>query len=91
LVTYLNTTPLASRPGYGEVIGIPEALWVWYGTDLATANQVLTQPALDPAGPHPPRRDLSPGSESDPAGTSPGLFADAKPRRPHGADQCHAE
>jgi hypothetical protein len=28
LVTYLNTTPLASRPGYGEVIGIPEALWV---------------------------------------------------------------
>lgn len=45
LVTYLNSTPLASRPGYGEVIGVPEALWVWYGTDLAEANQVLTQPA----------------------------------------------
>jgi membrane peptidoglycan carboxypeptidase len=45
LVTYLDSTPLASRPGYGEVIGIPEALWVWYGTDLAEANAVLTQPA----------------------------------------------
>lgn len=45
LVTYLNSTPLASRPGYGEVIGVPEALWVWYGTDLAEANQALTQPA----------------------------------------------
>jgi membrane peptidoglycan carboxypeptidase len=44
LVTYLNASPLASRPGYGEVIGIPEALWLWYGTDLTEANQVLTQP-----------------------------------------------
>ena len=48
LVTYLNSTPLASRPGYGEVIGIPEALWVWFGTDLPEANQILTQPALRP-------------------------------------------
>ncbi len=46
LVIYLNSTPLASRPDYGEIIGIPEALWLWYGTDLAEANAVLTQPAL---------------------------------------------
>jgi membrane peptidoglycan carboxypeptidase len=46
LVTYLNSTPLASRPGYGEVIGIPEALWVWYGTDITDANQALTQPVV---------------------------------------------
>ena len=47
LVTYLNATPLASRPGYGEVIGIPEALWLWYGTDPAEASQVLTEPVPD--------------------------------------------
>ena len=27
VTTYLNATPLASMPGYGEVIGVPEALW----------------------------------------------------------------
>ncbi len=48
LVTYLNSTPLASSPGYGEVIGIPEALWIWFGTDFTEAKQVLTQPALTP-------------------------------------------
>src|SRR5487761_125584 len=31
LRVYLDSTPLASRPGYGEIIGLPEALWVWYG------------------------------------------------------------
>ena len=45
LLRYLNSTPLASRPGYGEIIGVPEALRVWYGTDLAEADRVLTQPA----------------------------------------------
>ena len=42
LTTYLNSTPLSSMPGYGEVIGLPEALWVWFGTDLKEANRVLT-------------------------------------------------
>jgi len=45
VTTYLNSTPLGSRPGYGEVIGVPEALWIWYGTDPAEATQVLTSPA----------------------------------------------
>ncbi len=48
VVTYLNSTPLASRPGYGEVIGVPEALSVWYGTDPAEASAVLTQPQVSP-------------------------------------------
>ncbi|HJU18670.1 MAG TPA: transglycosylase domain-containing protein [Stellaceae bacterium] len=48
LQTYLNSTPLASRPGYGEIIGLPEALWVWYGTDLVEADRVLSQPATTP-------------------------------------------
>ncbi len=42
VTTYLNCEPLASRSDYGEVLGIPEALWLWYGTDLAEANRVLT-------------------------------------------------
>lgn len=39
--SYLNSTPLSSRPGYGEVIGLPDALWVWFGTDFASAVRVL--------------------------------------------------
>jgi membrane peptidoglycan carboxypeptidase len=41
VMTYLNSTPLASMPGYGEVIGVPEALWVWFGIDNAEAVRVL--------------------------------------------------
>src|SRR5437588_7861204 len=42
VTTYLNSTPLSSFPSYGEVIGFPDALWVWYGTDFNEANKVLT-------------------------------------------------
>jgi hypothetical protein len=28
-------------PGYGEVIGVPEALWIWFGTDYAEATKIL--------------------------------------------------
>jgi hypothetical protein len=41
VTTYLNSTPLSSMPGYGEIIGIPEALWVWFGTDYANATKIL--------------------------------------------------
>ncbi len=49
MISYLNAEPLGSRPGYGEVIGVPEALWRWFGTDLAYADWVLTAPATTPA------------------------------------------
>jgi membrane peptidoglycan carboxypeptidase len=49
VTAYLDSEPLASRPGYGEILGVPEALWLWYGTDLAEANRVLTMPATTPA------------------------------------------
>ena len=49
VTAYLDSEPLASRPGYGEILGVPEALWLWYGTDLAEANRVLTAPAATPA------------------------------------------
>src|SRR5258708_6744504 len=45
--TYLNSTPLSSRPGYGEVIGVPDGLWAWYGTDPAEAARLLAAPPHD--------------------------------------------
>jgi membrane peptidoglycan carboxypeptidase len=41
VTTYLDSTPLSSRPGYGEVIGLGDGLNVWYGTDIAEAKRVL--------------------------------------------------
>ena len=43
--TYLNSTPLSSRAGYGEIIGVGDGLWAWYGTDLIEANRVLAETA----------------------------------------------
>jgi membrane peptidoglycan carboxypeptidase len=44
LTTYLNATPLSSRPGYGEVIGLADGLAAWYGTDFVEANHALASP-----------------------------------------------
>jgi membrane peptidoglycan carboxypeptidase len=49
LLTYLNATTLASRPGFGEIIGIGDALAVWFGTDLSDANRILKAHAATPA------------------------------------------
>lgn len=38
---YVNTVPLGAVPGYGEVQGIGDALWAWFGTDFAVANDLL--------------------------------------------------
>ena len=43
--TYLDSTPLSSRAGYGEIIGVGDGLWAWYGTDLNEANRVLADKA----------------------------------------------
>jgi membrane peptidoglycan carboxypeptidase len=45
VTTYLNSEPFASRPGYGEIIGVPEGLWLWYGTELTEADRVLSASA----------------------------------------------
>ena len=47
VTTYLNSTPLASMPGYGEVIGLPEALRVWFGTDYVQAARILDETPRD--------------------------------------------
>ncbi len=42
---YLNTVPLSSAPGHGEVHGVGDALHAWFSSDFARANDLLSQPA----------------------------------------------
>ena len=44
ILDYLNTVPLAAAPGHGEVNGVGDGLWVWFGTDFDTANALLSAP-----------------------------------------------
>lgn len=41
VVSYLNTVPLAAVTGFGEVNGLGDGLWAWYGLDFAQVNQTL--------------------------------------------------
>ncbi|UYG02010.1 transglycosylase domain-containing protein [Halomonas sp. LR3S48] len=38
---YLNTVPLSAAPGYGEVHGIGDGLWAWFGADFDMFNRLL--------------------------------------------------
>src|SRR5438445_4823373 len=49
ITTYLDSTPLGSRPGHGEVIGLGDGMRAWFGVDLAEANRLLSEPAASPA------------------------------------------
>jgi membrane peptidoglycan carboxypeptidase len=42
VTTYLDSTPLGSRPGYGEVIGFGDGMLAWFGVDFAEVNQLLS-------------------------------------------------
>lgn len=48
VVDYLNSVPLAAAPGYGEVIGLGDALWTRYGRDFDEVNRLLTSADADP-------------------------------------------
>jgi membrane peptidoglycan carboxypeptidase len=41
VVDYLNTVPLSAKTGYGEVNGIGDGMWVWYGRDFNEVNAAL--------------------------------------------------
>lgn len=43
VVHYLNTVPLAARPGIGEIQGLGDGLTAWYGRDFAEVNEQLSQ------------------------------------------------
>ncbi|MBK6356965.1 MAG: hypothetical protein IPF44_09665, partial [Betaproteobacteria bacterium] len=35
VLDFVNPAPLGGIPGYGEVIGLGDGLWAWYGQDFA--------------------------------------------------------
>lgn len=41
VVDYLDTVPLAARRGFGEVHGLGDGLWAWYGRDFDEVNRLL--------------------------------------------------
>ncbi|WP_332670559.1 transglycosylase domain-containing protein [Aromatoleum sp.] len=42
VLDYLNTVPLSAAPVYGEVHGLGDGLWVWFGADFAHTNDLLS-------------------------------------------------
>jgi membrane peptidoglycan carboxypeptidase len=48
VVDYINTVPLAAKPGFGEVNGLGDGLWVWYGRDFDEVNRLLTDTGEEP-------------------------------------------
>lgn len=46
---YLNTVPLAAAPKFGEVNGIGDGLWAWYGLDFDRVNKALRETRKEPS------------------------------------------
>lgn len=44
LLDYLNTVPLSAAPGFGEVNGVGDGLWVWFAADFGKVNTLLAAP-----------------------------------------------
>ena len=38
---YMNTMPLSAKAGFGEVHGLGDGLWAWYGRDFNEVNRIL--------------------------------------------------
>ncbi|HSY28157.1 MAG TPA: transglycosylase domain-containing protein, partial [Burkholderiaceae bacterium] len=41
VVAYLNTVPLTAKAGYGEINGLGDGMWAWYGRDFSEINVLL--------------------------------------------------
>ncbi len=66
---YLNSVPLSAAPGYGEVHGLGDGLWVWFGANVDDVNRLL-----DPA-----RNQNAPLAEPGACPASGGLADDCAP------------
>jgi len=47
---YINTVPLASVAGYGEVHGLGEGLWAWFDTEIMELSDILRSKDASPEG-----------------------------------------
>ena len=60
VLSYLNTVPLSAQPGFGEVNGVGDGLWAWYGTRLGPGQPPAARAARrTPAPGTTPRRALA--------------------------------
>ena len=41
VLDYVNSVPLSAAPGFGEVSGLGDGLFVWFGTEFDEVNQLL--------------------------------------------------
>ena len=44
-LAYINTMPLSAKAGFGEVHGLGDGLWAWYGRDFNEFNRVMHREA----------------------------------------------
>jgi membrane peptidoglycan carboxypeptidase len=44
VLDYIDTVPLAAIAGYGEIYGLLDGLWAWYGADTERVNHALASP-----------------------------------------------
>ncbi len=47
VLDYINSTPLAARANYGEIFGLGDGLWAWYGRELRDVVNILNTPESD--------------------------------------------
>ena len=57
VLEYLNTVPLSARAGFGEVNGMGDGLWAWYGRDLTEVSRLLADPEAGRIGAGAPATD----------------------------------
>lgn len=50
VLDYINSIPLAARPGYGEINGLGDGLWAWYGVELEDVAKRLREIESSPDG-----------------------------------------
>lgn len=48
VVDYMNTVPLGARAGFGEINGVGDGLWAWYGRDFKQINSLLADNSQAP-------------------------------------------
>ncbi|HNE41642.1 MAG TPA: transglycosylase domain-containing protein [Rhodocyclaceae bacterium] len=49
VVDFVNSVPLGAVPGVGEVNGLGDGLWAWYGREFSEANRLLAAAVEQPA------------------------------------------
>jgi len=50
VLSYLNTVPLTAKAGYGEINGLGDGLWAWYGRDFNDVNALLRNVKFEKQG-----------------------------------------